>query len=163
MLLTPSDYLQYFDEETTTFTITYNFENRYLDILEFSSRFDYGLINNPNAGTFGYEVLSDSLGNLEIKDVVAKEIDALDGRSVDYVSGGELNTTYPNLKDDLISEVTYEQTDNKVTLIGRNSNIVKIFTNEPVNINWIEEFKKLKLYSFVTHQKTICLKLKLNK
>ena len=144
LLLTPSDYLQYFDEETTTFTITYNFENRYLDILEFSSRFDYGLINNPNAGTFGYEVLSDTLGNLEIKDVVAKEIDALDGRSVDYVSGGELNTTYPNLKDDLISEVTYEQTDNKVTLIGRNSNIVKIFTNEPVNINWIEEFKKAK-------------------
>ena len=62
------------------FTITYNFENRYLDILEFSSRFDYGLINNPNAGTFGYEVLSDTLGNLEIKDVVAKEIDALDGK-----------------------------------------------------------------------------------
>ena len=144
LLLTPNDYMQYFDEETTTFAITYNFEDRYLDILEFSSRFDYGLINNPNAGTFGYEVLSDTLGYLEIKDVVAKEIDALDGLSVDYVSGGELNTTYPNLIDDLISEITYEQTDNKITLIGRNSNIVKIFTNEPTNINWIEEFKKAK-------------------
>ena len=96
--------MQYFDAETTTFAITYNFEDRYLDILEFSSRFDYGLINNPNAGTFGYEVLSDTLGNLEIKDVVAKEIDALDGLSVDYVSGGELNTTYPNLKDDLVKK-----------------------------------------------------------
>ena len=60
---------------------------------------------------------------------VAKEIDSLNGLSVDYVSGGELNTKHPSLRDDLISEITYEQTDNKVSLIGRNSNIVEIFIN----------------------------------
>lgn len=156
LLLTPNDYMQYFDDEPTTFTFTYDFDNRYLDILEFSSRFDYGLINNPNAGTFGYEISSDTFGNLEIKDVVAKKIDASNGLRVDFVSGGELNTKHPILRDNLISEITYEQTDNKITLIGRNSNIVQIFTNEPVNINWIDEFKKAKtLFIFDTSKNNL--------